>query len=258
MTTTRRRLRAATLLALPLLLASLTGLTACGDDADADTDGVASIDEDNANDEGNGDDSGDGGGATDGERPMNDPEMQDAMLEYAECMREHGVDMPDPEFSDDGGVRISAGPADGEPGSGPSEEEFEAADEACQPIIEDVMPDTEIDPEQQAEMQDHLVEVAECMREKGYDMPDPEVDENGRVTMRGGPGEGGRGGQGPGPGDDQFEEDMEDCGGGPGGFRGGGGDDGEGDDDDEGPETDTQTDDSDSGSDSGEGDEVEA
>ena len=79
------------------------------------------------------------------------------------------------------------------------------------------MPDEmQLDPEEQAEMQDRLVEQAECMREKGYDMPDPEVDDKGRVTVRGGPGEGGNG---PRSDDEQFREDMEDFGGpmGPGG-----------------------------------------
>ena len=33
-------------------------------------------------------------------------EMQDQMLAFARCMREHGVDMPDPEFSEDGAVSI--------------------------------------------------------------------------------------------------------------------------------------------------------
>ncbi len=33
-------------------------------------------------------------------------EMQDQMLAFSQCMREHGVDMPDPEFSEDGAVTI--------------------------------------------------------------------------------------------------------------------------------------------------------
>ena len=38
----------------------------------------------------------------DGGGPI-DAEAQDRMLKFAECMREHGVDMPDPEFSGGGG-----------------------------------------------------------------------------------------------------------------------------------------------------------
>jgi hypothetical protein len=101
-------------------------------------------------------------------------------------MREHGIDMPDPEFSGGGGagVVIQGGPGgDGEGPPGDSEE-FEAADEECSSIMEDVrgeMP--QMSPEDQAEMQDQLVAMAECMREKGYDFPDPEVSSDGRVQI---------------------------------------------------------------------------
>lgn len=155
------------------------GLT--GDDSDSDdgSDGVASID-------GSGDDSGDddtpdGGGGGGG--PVDQSEFQDAMLEFAECMREHGIDMPDPEFDEGGGGVQIGGP--GEPdGGGPSQEEFEAADEACSPIMEDVRPDIQLTPEEQAELQDEMVAVAQCMRDKGWNMPDPEVGEDGGVRVR--------------------------------------------------------------------------
>lgn len=228
MTTTTRRRRAATL-ALALLLVPLPALAACGDDGGGGGDGVATLDENaaGAQDDGGGDDGGDGGdGPT---RPADDPEFQDAILEFAQCMRDHGVDMPDPEFSDDGGVRIGRGPGEG--GAGPDDEEWQAAEEACQPIMDEAVPEERrLDPEEQAEMQDRLVEQAECMREKGYDMPDPEVDANGRVTARSFGGDGG-----PGPEDEQFREDMDDCGGpiGPGGRR----DDSDGDDDADGDDS---------------------
>ncbi len=48
---------------------------------------------------------------------------EDAMLEYAQCMREHGIDMPDPEFRGGGGSFPLPDNADSE--------EFEAAQEAC-------------------------------------------------------------------------------------------------------------------------------
>ena len=34
--------------------------------------------------------------------------MQEQALEFSKCMREHGIDMPDPQFSEDGGVTINA------------------------------------------------------------------------------------------------------------------------------------------------------
>jgi hypothetical protein len=91
---------------------------------------------------------------------------------------------------------------------GIDQEELEAAEEECRPIMEDVAPDAgEIDPEEQAEMVDRLVEVAQCMRERGHDVPDPEVDESGRVTFGVGPQAGERG-EGP---NEEFEQDMEEC-----------------------------------------------
>ena len=100
------------------------------------------------------------------------------MLEFAECMRDHGVDMPDPQFDGDGGgggmIEMTADPDD---------EGFEEAQEACQPILEDAMGEIELDPEQEAEMREQLLEFAECMRDHGIDMPDPVFGEDGRVTM---------------------------------------------------------------------------
>ena len=63
-----------------------------------------------------------------------DPEelerMQEQMLEFAKCMREHGVDFPDPVFSGDGAsVQISGGAAIGPDGDADGMTE---AQEACQ------------------------------------------------------------------------------------------------------------------------------
>jgi hypothetical protein len=202
MTTTRRR-------ALFVALALAATLAACGDDdSGGDTDdGVASIDGDAAEqaaDDGEGD--GDGGGGPGGRG--RDPEFEDAMLEYAQCMRDNGVDMPDPEFGDDGSVSIRAGGGPGEEPGGAEDPDFEAAEEECSPIMEDARPEVDIDPEEQAEMQDRMLQVAQCMREKGHDMPDPEFTDDGGVLMRSGPPEGGGGGEGPSA---EFEADMEDC-----------------------------------------------
>lgn len=167
---------------------------ACGKDGSDGSDGVASIDE-AATDDG---DTSDGG---DGEAPS-DEEFRDAALEHAECMREQGIEeFPDPEFTEDGGSLIQLP-------DGVDPEELEAAEEECRPIMEEVAPDAgEIDPEEQAEMVDQLVEVAECMRERGHDVPDPEVDDQGGVTFGMGAGPGG-GGDEP---DEDFEQDMEEC-----------------------------------------------
>jgi hypothetical protein len=190
---------------VPLAMVTLLGLTACsGGDEDASDDDVATLGagDDEAADT---DDSDDGGGT--GARQL-DPEFQDAMIEFAECMREQGIDFPDPQIEDGGGVVI-AGPAGGD-GGPPSESdmaEMDAANEVCQPILEAVegsMPD--VDPEQEQEMQDRALEFAECMREHGIDMPDPVFGENGRISQSvGGP-------DSPIDFDDEdFQDAQEDC-----------------------------------------------
>ena len=53
--------------------------------------------------------------------------MREQMLEFAQCMRDHGVDMPDPMFNDDGGVQIGVGGEE----TRSTPDDFEAATEAC-------------------------------------------------------------------------------------------------------------------------------
>jgi hypothetical protein len=56
-------------------------------------------------------------------------EIEDMLLAYAECMRDNGVDMPDPDFSSSGGV-IDLGAIGGE--------DFEAAEAVCSPLLGDL------------------------------------------------------------------------------------------------------------------------
>jgi hypothetical protein len=58
-----------------------------------------------------------------------DPAVADQMLEFAQCMRDHGVDFPDPEFSGVG-VMIQVG-GDEAGAIDPMSETFQAAQEAC-------------------------------------------------------------------------------------------------------------------------------
>ena len=60
-----------------------------------------------------------------------DEELQEAMLAFAKCMREHGVDMPDPQAGSNGEFRVTV---NGGPGS-LDMEEMQAAQEACQDLM---------------------------------------------------------------------------------------------------------------------------
>jgi len=54
-----------------------------------------------------------------------DPEMADKLLDFSKCMRDHGIDFPDPQF-EGGGVRIQM-----DEGMDPSSQAFKDAQEAC-------------------------------------------------------------------------------------------------------------------------------
>jgi hypothetical protein len=171
-------------------------LAACGGSSGADTPEVASLDEETATTT----DTSNGGGSGSGDESTADPEQ--ALLDYAECMREHGIDMPDPQISEEGGgVLIQQEDS----GIDPNSEEFQEAEKACEHFLEDARGDIEVDPEQQAEMQDQLLEFAQCMRDHGIDMPDPVFGEDGRVEIQARAGEGN-------PRDDEdFQTAQEEC-----------------------------------------------
>ncbi|MGH9273239.1 MAG: hypothetical protein ACRDZU_01215 [Acidimicrobiales bacterium] len=193
-----RRMAAQGLLALLVV----TTAAACGGGDDGGTD-VATL----GNGDGTDDSTDDGDAASSGEE-LTDAEREDAMLEFTECMRDHGVDMPDPEVAEGpgGGGAIAVT----NEASGPGDmEAFEAANEACGDILSDVFGDApQMDPEQEAEMRDNMLAFAECMRDHGIDMPDPEFESGGGAfSVRvGEPGAGGVD-----PSDPDFEEAQEAC-----------------------------------------------
>src|SRR5215212_6572173 len=51
------------------------------------------------------------------------------MQRFAQCMREHGIDMPDPEVDDQGRVKVRVGEEGGTP---PDRAKMEAAQRECQ------------------------------------------------------------------------------------------------------------------------------
>ena len=129
---------------------------------------------------------------------------EDAMLDFAQCMRDNGVDMPDPQTGG-GGVRITVGQNGIDPGS----EAFQAAQEACQHFLDDAGFGTPRELSQ--EQLDQLVAFAQCMRDNGIDMPDPAADGGMNVQIRGQAGSGGAGPGGIDPQSEAFQAAMEAC-----------------------------------------------
>ena len=101
-----------------------------------------------------------------------DPE--EAMQKYATCMRENGIDMPDP--GTDGSIVI--GGPDVDPTS------LDAATAECDPILEDAFGDFEMSPEMEAEQRDMELAFARCMRDNGVEeWPDPTSDNTTAIAL---------------------------------------------------------------------------
>ena len=123
-----------------------------------------------------------GGGDGDGGRAPGDRErMEQAALKHARCMREHGVDVPDPKPGEGGMILV--GP--GEEGADPARQR--RAVEECQKHLRDVPPPN-LSEEQKAEMRDAALAHARCMRKQGVDFPDPTFGPDGSITVKVGPG----------------------------------------------------------------------
>jgi hypothetical protein len=121
-----------------------------------------------------------GGGASDQDKAF------DGALKFAKCMREHGLDVPDPERVGSGGIRQKMSGKG--TGKGPDDPKTQAALKDCEHFQKRGGGEAP-SPAQQAKMQDAFVAYAKCMRSKGVAMEDPKVD-GGRVQL--GIGKGGR------------------------------------------------------------------
>jgi hypothetical protein len=119
---------------------------------------------------------------------------RDAALKFAECMREHGVDMADPGTGGKQVLKVG-------PNEDTTPEEMEEAQKAC----EKYQPEPpELSEEEQQEMREAALEHARCMRENGIeDFPDPTFDEDGGAEIRLG--------KGLDPEDPDFQEAQEAC-----------------------------------------------
>jgi hypothetical protein len=144
--------------ALAILIA-LVAAACGGDDAG---DGVASIDDVVAS------------GAADSETtqpPSEDSDSdEDAVLQFAACMRDRNIDFPDPTVDAEGNVGFDFAALEGLVDM--DQEELESAFESCVSLLAGVSFGFERIFE--TEFQDDVVVFAGCMRENGIDMPDPD------------------------------------------------------------------------------------
>jgi hypothetical protein len=95
---------------------------------------------------------------------------EEALLAFTECLREHGLEVDDPDFDGTGGFGFSipgGGGVDGDSGAAGPDDDTRAAMEACQPLLEGIRGQfNDFDPSQ---LEDQLYAFAECMRDQGVD-----------------------------------------------------------------------------------------
>ena len=174
--TTRTATLAAALSVLLLAVAAVA--SGCGAASSSDQ-GVAELDDAAATtSEGDDDES--------ASHDEQDPE--ESALAWAKCMREHGVDVPDPEVGEGGRLTIR-GSARRRLGDVDSDT-FRKAQEACGSPFGSAGP-PQLSDEQREQLQETMLAFAKCMREHGVDMPDPDFSGGGGVfRVGGGPGRG--------------------------------------------------------------------
>jgi hypothetical protein len=126
----------------------------------------------------------DGSSSSSSDRQSPRDRALEGALRFARCMRENGVDVPDPQAGGNGLVRIGPGPGSGGGGPNPDDPAFRAAEGKCGKHLE---AGGEARRSMPPEHRDAFVAYARCMRGEGVDMPDPDP-KGGLVFRAGDPG----------------------------------------------------------------------
>jgi hypothetical protein len=128
--------------------------------------------------------------------PPTDQQVRAAGLQFAKCMRKHGVNMPDPQTTRGGGMQLG-GPDMGRV----NKTTMNRAEDACRKILERVRGPAPSKEEQQ-KFKERALKFARCMREQGIDFPDPTFESGGMKQRVGG---------GTGPNDPRFRDAAQKC-----------------------------------------------
>ncbi len=116
------------------------------------------------------------GGGSSKAASSSSPNANDKAVKFAQCMRQHGVPMADPT---DGQIRVQfTGGPDGQA-------KADAAQQACKQYA----PQQNLG-NQSAADRDKQLKLAQCLRQKGFNVPDPQPGQGLRITSTGGPANG--------------------------------------------------------------------
>ena len=117
------------------------------------------------------------GGEAPGADDTAEVDEEAALLAFAQCLREEGLDVEDPAVDEEGNIQPPR-PVQG--GQAIDREAFQAAREACEEFLDGVtLGFGDVD---QTELEDQLLEFSACLRDQGLEVDDP--------NLSGGPGAG--------------------------------------------------------------------
>lgn len=112
-------------------------------------------------------------------------DRDEALLVFAQCMRDNGIDMDDPQAGTAGGRGFFGGGGGGGAALDRFSEEWQAAQDTCSTILEAALPD--VDPAAEQERLEEQLLLSQCIRDNGYpEYPDPAIGTDGRLQRTGG------------------------------------------------------------------------
>ena len=120
---------------------------------------------------------------TEGDVSRDELTDEEITTRFVECMRDLGFNLPDPELNSDGTVdtitlrQNIANYPKFDPSSGRSEIQ------KCLPVLQGATFARQPSPEDVIELQDNLLEFAQCLRDQGVDIPDPDFSNGPRAAM---------------------------------------------------------------------------
>nr|AFI57014.1 QmnJ [Amycolatopsis orientalis] len=98
-------------------------------------------------------------------QPQQGNTAQDSLLQYAQCMRDNGVQLADPQPDNPGAMYQ---------GVDKDSAAFVAANKTCGHFLDGVVQERQNqDSGDQAQQDEEMLALAKCLREKGIDVPDP-------------------------------------------------------------------------------------
>jgi len=108
-------------------------------------------------------------------------------IDFTKCMNEEGISAPYPELNSDGSVKwgvLKGAIVNQNTGFSWESKKSKKALELCLPILENLNTESPKPKEDPVKLQDDLLRLVSCLRDKGFTLPDPEFSDDPRVAMK--------------------------------------------------------------------------